>query len=71
VENQLAPCIGTFNSWNPRRLTMTARSYHPGGVNLLLGDSSTRFVSDSIDLNIWRALSTPKQVEGEQVVGAF
>ena len=38
-----SPCIGTFNNWNPRLLTMTARSYHPGGVNLLLGDSSTRF----------------------------
>lgn len=71
VENLLAPCIGTFNSWNPRRLTMTARSYHPGGVNLLLGDSSARLVSDSIDLNIWRALSTPKQVDGEQVIRAF
>ncbi len=63
-----APCIGTFNSWNPRRLTMTARSYHPGGINLLMGDSSASFVDDSIDLSIWQALATPEQIEGERAI---
>jgi prepilin-type N-terminal cleavage/methylation domain-containing protein len=33
-------------------------SYHPGGVNVLLGDGTVRFVKDTIALNIWRALST-------------
>jgi prepilin-type processing-associated H-X9-DG protein len=33
-------------------------SQHPGGVNLLLGDGSVRFLKDTIALNIWRALST-------------
>jgi prepilin-type N-terminal cleavage/methylation domain-containing protein len=63
-----APCIGTFNSWNPRRLTMTARSHHPGGVNLLLGDSSARFINDSIDLSVWQALATPELIPGERVI---
>jgi hypothetical protein len=27
-------------------------------VNLLLGDGSVRFVSDSIDLDTWRALGS-------------
>jgi len=36
----------------------TARSYHPGGVNTLLGDGHVRFISDSINLGIWRALAT-------------
>lgn len=37
---------------------ITSRSYHPGGVNSLLVDSSVRFISDSIDLSAWRALGT-------------
>ena len=36
----------------------TARSWHPGGVNLLLGDGSTRFVGETIDLSVWRGLGT-------------
>ena len=36
----------------------TARSYHPGGVNILLADGSARFVSQTIDLDIWRAMGT-------------
>jgi len=36
----------------------TARSLHPGGVNALMGDGSTRFVSESIQRPVWRALGT-------------
>jgi prepilin-type processing-associated H-X9-DG protein len=36
----------------------TARSFHSGGVNALLCDGSGRFVSNTIDLTVWRALST-------------
>ncbi|MBS0264901.1 MAG: DUF1559 domain-containing protein [Planctomycetes bacterium] len=35
-----------------------ASSYHRGGVNCVFGDAHVQFVSDSIDLNVWRALST-------------
>lgn len=35
-----------------------ARSYHPGGVNVLLADGSVRFVRNTIDAATWRALGT-------------
>lgn len=43
-----------------------ARSRHSGGVNTLLSDGSARFVSDSVDLETWRSLSTAR---GSEVLG--
>ncbi len=43
-------------------------SYHPGGVNLLLGDGSVRFMKDSVALSVWRALST--RIGGEVISGS-
>ncbi len=40
-----------------------ARSRHPGGVQAALCDGSVRFISDSIDINTWRALSTTRGSE--------
>ena len=37
---------------------VTARSYHPGGVNAILMDGSGRYVADTIDRAVWRALGT-------------
>jgi prepilin-type processing-associated H-X9-DG protein len=36
----------------------TARSRHPGGVNIMYADGSLRFVTDSIDPAAWQAQST-------------
>lgn len=36
----------------------TATSYHAGGVNVVFCDGHTEFISDSVDLGVWRALST-------------
>lgn len=47
---------------------VSARSLHTGGVNSLLMDGSVRFVSDNIDLGLWRAVGT--RAKGE-VVGDF
>ena len=37
---------------------ITARSFHPGGVNSTRGDGSVAFDADNITLSVWRALST-------------
>ena len=42
-------------------------SYHPGGVNVLLGDGSVHFVKDGVALKVWRALSTRN---GSEIVSA-
>lgn len=66
-----APCVGTFQIWNPRVLTVTARSYHPGGANLLLGDGSVTFIDETIEQKTWWALCTPQAVDGEGPLGEF
>jgi prepilin-type N-terminal cleavage/methylation domain-containing protein len=43
---------------NPTYAVVTSRSYHSGGVQVTLVDGSSRFVSETIDLSIWRALAT-------------
>jgi prepilin-type N-terminal cleavage/methylation domain-containing protein/prepilin-type processing-associated H-X9-DG protein len=43
-------------------------SYHPGGVNVLFGDGSVRFLKESVALAVWRALSTRNG--GELVSGS-
>ena len=37
---------------------VTSRSYHPGLVNVSLMDGSVRAIGESIELALWRALST-------------
>ena len=48
------------------RAIMPTSSRHPGGVNMLLGDGSVRFVKDTVDLATWRALGTRG---GGEVIG--
>jgi prepilin-type N-terminal cleavage/methylation domain-containing protein/prepilin-type processing-associated H-X9-DG protein len=40
------------------RACMPPSSRHPGGVNLLAGDGSVKFIKNSIGLPTWRALGT-------------
>jgi hypothetical protein len=42
----------------PTFAAITSRSWHPNGVQSLMGDGSVQFFSSSIDGNIWRALGT-------------
>jgi prepilin-type processing-associated H-X9-DG protein len=51
----------------PTYAAITSRSYHPGGVNILLCDGSVRFVKSTIDGWLWRALGT---VAGGEIISA-
>ena len=44
-----------------------SRSRHPGGVQVALCDGSVHFISNNIDITVWRALST---THGGEVVPA-
>jgi prepilin-type N-terminal cleavage/methylation domain-containing protein len=46
---------------------VTSRSYHPGGVDVLMMDGSAHFTSDSVDLRAWRAAASR---EGGETAGA-
>jgi prepilin-type N-terminal cleavage/methylation domain-containing protein/prepilin-type processing-associated H-X9-DG protein len=55
------------NDGGPTFAAFTARSYHPGGVNVLLGDGSARSVKSTVDGMVWRALGT---IGGGELVSA-
>jgi prepilin-type N-terminal cleavage/methylation domain-containing protein/prepilin-type processing-associated H-X9-DG protein len=62
------PSTWDCGNGNHNKGLSTARSWHPGGVNLLLCDGSVRFLSNGVPLVIWRALSTRA---GGEVVSDF
>ena len=51
-------CSEDEDDGGPTYAAVTARSYHPGGVNALLGDGSVHFIKSSIAVPTWRALGT-------------
>jgi prepilin-type processing-associated H-X9-DG protein len=42
---------------------LAARSFHPGGVNFLLGDGSVRFGPNTVDERVWRAIGSKGESE--------
>jgi prepilin-type N-terminal cleavage/methylation domain-containing protein/prepilin-type processing-associated H-X9-DG protein len=55
------------NRGGPTFGAVTSRSYHPGGVNVLLGDGSVRFIKNTMDGSAWRALGS---IRGGEVISA-
>jgi prepilin-type N-terminal cleavage/methylation domain-containing protein len=56
-------CLNTSNNFGLKG----ARSYHPGGVQLLRCDGSVHFVIDTIAISVWKAIATRA---GGEVVGS-
>ncbi len=50
----------------PTFAAITARSYHPGGVNALFADGSVKFIKGGVSGATWRAVGTPA---GSEIVG--
>ncbi len=57
VDAEYAP--GTDAKLDNARI-ISARSNHSGGVNVGMGDGSVRFTPNTINLNVWSAMSTSK-----------
>jgi hypothetical protein len=53
-------CAGTGfpGSMTNMAMQVSPSSLHTGGVQVLTGDGSVHFVSNSVDLNVWRAFGT-------------
>jgi prepilin-type N-terminal cleavage/methylation domain-containing protein/prepilin-type processing-associated H-X9-DG protein len=55
-------CVANISGAGPQQYTAVgfkaARSRHPGGVNLLLGDGAVKFITNEIQPDVWTALST-------------
>ncbi|QDU07918.1 DUF1559 domain-containing protein [Gimesia aquarii] len=61
-------CREAKSCTSPTYAAITARSYHIGIVHAMLMDGSVRSLSENIDLNTYRALSTRS---GGEVIGEF
>ena len=56
------PCID--GDWGPNNVS-ASRSQHTGGVNVVFGDASVHFMSQSINIATWQALVT---ISGGEVI---
>jgi prepilin-type N-terminal cleavage/methylation domain-containing protein/prepilin-type processing-associated H-X9-DG protein len=72
--NHVAPpnqttCAGNPFPGNMANMAMCVppSSNHPGGVNVLMGDASARFIKNTVDLQTWRNLGTRN---GGEVISA-
>ena len=60
-------CAFPPNSVNCRE-TRTARSHHPGGLNVTMGDGSTHFLSETVNFDLYSYTFTK---QGGEATGAF
>jgi prepilin-type N-terminal cleavage/methylation domain-containing protein len=58
ANDHLAPCLRKQGAANEGQFILASRSAHAGGVNASKCDGSAEFVSNDVDLNVWRSQST-------------
>ncbi len=66
--NHVLPPNGRSCMFPPGRIATTANSQHTGGVQILLGDGSVRFISENLALVTWRGLGS---INGGEVTAEF
>ena len=54
-----APCVGGSGANH----VISARSHHPGGVNVVLADGALRFVNEQVDGAVWQAAGSRNGAE--------
>jgi len=68
VNEPKMPCDDSHGSrWD--EFHAAARSYHPGGVNVVFGDGHVSLISETIELQTWRCLGAMN--DGEVITAAY
>lgn len=65
---ELNGVFGCQTTGTREAMVFNARSKHTGGVHVTLCDGTVRFISDNINLAVWRGLSTTR---GAETIGDF
>jgi prepilin-type processing-associated H-X9-DG protein len=58
VPNYICTATASGDNRSAVAAILTVRSHHTGGVNASLLDGSVKFVSQTINIDVWRAVST-------------
>ena len=67
TKNVTYPLNSTFYSGGNNFNDISFGSNHPGGCNVILGDASVRFLSETIDLALYKTLASVKHGEVSSV----